>query len=610
MTKASTTDVLICGAGPAGLVLAIELARRGVGFRLIDKAGAPFSGSRGKGIQPRTLEVFEDLGVVDRIAAAGGRYPTQRVYRPDGTHEDEAMPGEVKAKPDGPYSVPLMIMQGRTEGVLRERLAELGHHPFYSHALVGFTQDAEGVTASVAGGAGEATIQARYLIGADGGRSIVRHVLATGFPGKTLGVRALVADLELSGLDRTVWHRFNDGDMARQMGLCPLAKSDLFQMQAPIPLEGEPDLSVAGLQAFMTARAPTGCNIVVQNVLWASSYAMSARLADSYRTGRVFLVGDAAHIHPPTGGQGLNTSVQDAYNLGWKLAAVLAGAPDALLDTYEAERRPIAAAMLDLSTSLLEAAKRGDMRRGRDVQQLDLAYPTSSLAFEAPERHGGVLAGDRSPDALLTGAGGQQVCLFDLLKGPHWTLIGYEANRTTQTPRRGLRIHAIGSHGDLIDTHNHFRDAYGLGCGDWVLIRPDGYIGAIVSAEHASALDDYLPKVGLDQRPEQVDDGWMWLTCDMLLGAEAERIGLISLVEEDGVLDARALAVASRLADGAQTAIRWTKIALNNWLKQSGPIFDTSLAMEFLGFSSPDLQEGLTSHQEKRKPSFPPDCAL
>lgn len=137
------------------------------------------------------------------------------------------------------------------------------------------------------------------------------------------------------------------------------------------------------------------------------------------------------------------------------------------------------------------------MRRGRDLQQLDLAYPTSSLSFEAPERQSGVLAGDRAPDAPLTGVGGQQLRLFDLLKGPSWTLIGYEADRTTQVPRRGLRIHAIGSHGDLIDTQGHFRDAYGIGHGDWVLVRPDGYIGAVVSAEHASALDDYLRRVGL-----------------------------------------------------------------------------------------------------------------
>ena len=184
MTNAFTTDLLICGAGPAGLVLATDLARRSVTFRLIDKAKTPFSGSRGKGIQPRTLEVFEDLGIVDRIAAVGGRYPTQRVYRPDGTHADEAMPADVKAKPDEPYSVPLMIMQGRTEGVLRERLAELGHHPAYGHALVGFTQDPEGVTASVVGAGGEETIRARYLIGADGGRSVVRHVLATEFPAR------------------------------------------------------------------------------------------------------------------------------------------------------------------------------------------------------------------------------------------------------------------------------------------------------------------------------------------------------------------------------------------------------------------------------------------
>jgi hypothetical protein len=121
--------------------------------------------------------------------------------------------------------------------------------------------------------------------------------------------------------------------------------------------------------------------VTVRRVAWASAYGMNARLADRYRVGRVLLMGDAAHIHPPTGGQGLNTSVQDAYNLGWKLAAVLAGAPDALLDTYEEERRPIAADMLGLATGLLDKAKQGDMKRGREVHQLDLNYRFSSLSL-------------------------------------------------------------------------------------------------------------------------------------------------------------------------------------------------------------------------------------
>ncbi|MGU3422791.1 FAD-dependent oxidoreductase [Methylobacterium sp. D54C] len=500
MTNLSSTDVLICGAGAAGLTLAIDLARRGISFHLVEKAQTPFGGSRGKGIQPRTLEVFEDLGFVDRIAAVGGHYPNQRTHSPDGSYADEAMFSEAKPTRDEPYCVPLMVMQGRTEQVMRERLAELGRQPHYGCALTNFDQDAEGVTANVIDQSDEHTIRARYLVGADGGRSFVRHALGTEFPGKTLGVRAVVADLHLSGLDRKIWHRFNEGDMARQLALCPLAGTELFQLQAPISAEGEPDLSVAGLQAFITARIATGFDVVVHDVQWASAYAMNARLADSYRTGRVFLIGDAAHIHPPTGGQGLNTSVQDAYNLGWKLAAVLAGAPDALLNTYEEERRPIAAEMLGLSTGLLEAAKRGDMRRGREVQQLDLAYSTSSLAFEAPARHRGILAGDRAPDAPLTGAAGQGVRVFDLLKGPHWTLIGYMTDCATPAPRHGLHIHRVSSHGDLIDTHGHFRKAYGIGEGAWVLVRPDGYIGAVVAADHLGELEGYLDQVGLTER--------------------------------------------------------------------------------------------------------------
>ncbi len=175
---------------------------------------------------------------------------------------------------------------------------------------------------------------------------------------------------------------------------------------------------------------------------------MNARLAARYRAGRVFLAGDAAHIHPPTGGQGLNTSVQDAYNLGWKLGAVLRGAPDALLDSYQEERRPVAAQMLGLATGLLEAAKQGSMRRGREVHQLDIGYPQSSLVLEKPARQGGVLAGDRAPDAPMRGAAGLPVRLFELFRGPHWTLLGYGVERLgAVTPRRGLRIHAVGPRG-------------------------------------------------------------------------------------------------------------------------------------------------------------------
>ena len=236
----------------------------------------------------------------------------------------------------------------------------------------------------------------------------------------------------------------------------------------------------------------------MRDVSWASIYTMNARLADRYRVGRAFLIGDAAHVHPPTGGQGLNTSIQDGYNLGWKLAAVLQGAPDALLATYEEERRSIAAEMLGLTTGLLEAAKRGSMQRGREVHQLDIGYPKSSLTLERPERSGGIHAGNRAPDAPIHGAAGLSSRLFELLQGPHWTLLGYGVDRLAGVaPRAGLHIHAVGPRGDFTDSAGHFQTAYGLVPGNWVLVRPDGYIGAIVSSENAPALETYLQNVGL-----------------------------------------------------------------------------------------------------------------
>lgn len=486
-----SADVLICGAGAAGLALAIDLARRGVRLRIIEKMPEPFRGSRGKGIQPRTQEIFEDLGILDRVVAHGGVYPPQREYQSDGSHVESNVVESCEPTPAEPYHIPLMLPQFLTERLMRERLSELGHGVEFGCELLGFEQDDTGVSARLGRKHSEEHIRARYLIGADGGRSFVRHALDIGFPGKTLGLRALVADVALSGLDRNAWHRFNAESMQTQVGVCPLAGTDLFQIQAAIPLEGDIDLSAAGLNTLVAERTGRK-DILIESVSWASAYNMQARLADRYRVGRVFLVGDAAHIHPPTGGQGLNTSVQDSYNLGWKLAAVIAGRSDALLDTYEEERRPIAAGVLGLSTNLLDAAKRGDIRRGRDVHQLDIGYHGGSLALENPPRTRGVRAGDRAPDAPVRGAGGQPTRLFDLFAGPHWTLLGFDVDRDCVRPRAGLRIHTFGNRGDLIDDRGHFMNAYAVSSGDWVLVRPDGYIGAVIASREIAVLEDYL----------------------------------------------------------------------------------------------------------------------
>ncbi|MBB3213078.1 2-polyprenyl-6-methoxyphenol hydroxylase-like FAD-dependent oxidoreductase [Herbaspirillum sp. Sphag1AN] len=494
-------DVLICGAGAAGLTLAIELARRGVAFRLIEKMESPFHGSRGKGIQPRSLEIFEDIGIVDRLLTIGEAYPVQRIYADDNSYTETDGINQSQVIPGEPYGNPLLIPQFLTERVMRERLLELGHRVEFGHALLAFEQDEQGVVVQLNSSEGTETVRARYLVGTDGGRSTVRAALGIAFIGKTLAVRAVVADVVLTGLSRDAWYRFHLESMESQLSLCPLFGTELFQLQAPVPMEGDVDLSAAGLNEMICKR--TGrTDIAVHAVSWASAYVMNARLAERYRVGNVFLAGDAAHIHPPTGGQGLNTSVQDAYNLGWKLAAVMHGAPATLLDSYEAERRPIAADMLGLSTTLLDAAKRGDMRRGRNVHQLDLGYPESPLSWQAiaqSDEHADQLqAGDRAPDALLYDAAGQAIRLFDAFRGVHWTLIRVGPECATVGPSAKLKVLRIDvSDGGLRDRDGAFRDIYALAPGNWVLVRPDGYIGAMFNDQHRERLGAYLAQAGV-----------------------------------------------------------------------------------------------------------------
>ncbi|GAA0900788.1 FAD-dependent monooxygenase [Pseudonocardia zijingensis] len=484
-----TPSVLVAGAGPTGLVLGIEMARRGVPVRVVDRAAAPAAGSRGDGLQPRTLEVFDDLGVLDAVLAAGVAPSHVRAYA-GGRYTGEKRMGELREPtPDVPYPNGHFLGQDRTEAILRARLTELGGRVEFATALEGFAQDADGVTATLAGPAGRETVRAAVLVGADGGASTVRRTLGIPFEGRTdESVRMLIGDVRVAGLDHTCGHMFTDEhDQRRGMFLSPLPGEDLFQFATPLENgTAEPEQIVHA--AFAEFCGLPG--VAIREVAWSTVWRPNVRLAARYRAGRVFLAGDAAHTHPPTGGQGLNTGVQDAYNLGWKLAAALAGRPDAdaLLDSYEAERRPVAAHVLGLSEELLRRHVEGAddaHERGPETQQLDIGYRGSPIVRDERARPGRLHAGDRAPDGPVVDAAGRPLRLFDLFRGPHATLLvfGDPAPGTVPADARVVLPAGRTATGTaVVDAQGFVAAAYDVPDGTAVLVRPDGYVGAIGDA--------------------------------------------------------------------------------------------------------------------------------
>ncbi|MFI9763076.1 FAD-dependent oxidoreductase [Streptomyces sp. NPDC051963] len=463
-----TVDVLIVGAGPTGLALGVDLARRGVFALVVERADRLFPGSRGKGIQPRTMEVFDDLGVLDAIRAAGGSYPVGMIWQNGRRVGEHQMFDPAEATEDSPYNAPWMVPQWRTQEILFARLTELGGRVEFGREVVSVEQNPAAVTAHFASGA---AVTARYLVAADGGRSAVRRALGIGMTGETVDPRpVLVADVRIAGLDRDNWHIFPPREGEDFLAICPLAGTDDFQLTAGFPEGTDPDLSLDGVRKIVADRSHLAPDDVTE-LRWASDFRPRAALADRFHEGRVFLAGDAAHVHSPAGGQGLNTSVQDAYNLGWKLGAVLRdGAPAGLLDTYEEERRANAADMLGLSTSV----HRGEVRRGAATRQLGLGYQGSSLTTETRQAPGPVRAGDRAPDGTLDG-----VRLFDAFRGPHWTLVAVDT--VAPDVPESVRVAGGGA-----------QEAYGTGL---FLVRPDGYVGW--AGEDAAGLAGYLTEVGL-----------------------------------------------------------------------------------------------------------------
>jgi hypothetical protein len=329
------------------------------------------------------------------------------------------------------------------------------------------------------------------LVGADGGRSTVRKRLAVPFAGETNeDITMLLADVRVDGLD----HDYGHGWMLNGQtffGFTPLAGADdtyvLTTAASGIPL------TLDGLQQRLESASGRN-DIRLRELTWSTSWRPNVRMVEQFRVGRVFLAGDAAHVHPPAGGQGLNTGVQDGYNLGWKLAAVLEGAPDELLDSYECERLPVAARVLGISTALLEKHLSGAddaFERGEETRQLDISYRLGPLTLDDGSSCV-VAAGDRAPDAPCSGRDGRPVRLFDCYAGPHWTLLQFASTAPT-LDRPDVQPYCVGS--ELVDTDHHIGDAYGVKDGAAVLVRPDGYIGAITSqpAELTSYADRVMP---------------------------------------------------------------------------------------------------------------------
>jgi len=500
--------VLVVGSGPTGLTLAIDLARRGTAVRIIDKAPEFPRTSRAKGPNPRSLEVLEDLGVLDEVLAAGTAPLPMRKYRGGVAIADAEPFAGRRPTPDAPYDRPHMMAQWRLEEVLRARLAEYGVRVELGAELVGLAEGEQSVTATLADGG---PIEAAYVAGCDGGHSAVRKLLGIPFEGRTDETQVMVCgDVVVEGLDRGFWHQWFDEDGA--VMLCPIPGTRSgwwFQAGPERDASGAPlPPSLAGFRRLFAQHTGLPADRLTEATL-LSTYRVNERMAARYRVGRVLLAGDAAHVHSIAGGLGMNTGIQDAYNLGWKLARVAAGlAGPALLDTYEEERLPVAAQVLDISAERLRATleairKPGgglDSAVGPGTDGLAGGYRWSSLAA-SPRATPRLRAGDRAPDApCLDAATGEPRRLFDVFAGPHFTLLGFGAGtagalRDAAAALDDLRAYGVDAGGPsgLTDHEGHARAAYGIGPDDdlLVLVRPDNHVGLIAEADDVKAVTAY-----------------------------------------------------------------------------------------------------------------------
>ncbi len=516
MIEESITDVLIVGAGPVGLTLACDLARRDVAYRIIDQEATYHTG-RAAGLSPRTQEIFEDLGLLAQLAAYNAPIPW-RFYDRDNQLVREINPAShpLPATPDVPYPGTLNVGQQEIETVLRERLASCGRRVELGCRLVNVKEHPDYVVASVQHEGTSEAIQARYLVGCDGGHSTVRKETGIPFEGETRPhAHSLAGVIRVSGLAPTCRHIWRDPESTFQLSLTPRIHDDTWVVIMNTRLDEVPTVSGETLQRLFDEyiRMP---GVRLHDPTWVSVYQENKRLADRYRSGRVLLAGDAAHVGLFFG---MQTGIQDAYNLGWKLAHVLSGAPDTLLDTYQEERLPIAqndlaaggvaTGVKTITNALLNQETGAEQKPAPAIPnaailtQLGLTYRESRLSRNLDETTG-IRAGDRAPDApCVFATSGEKVRFFDLFRGTHFTLLVFGDQPMPALPDvsfDSLCAYAVKqadsttaiSHHTLVECDGHASRAYGITGNAFILVRPDGYIGLTGGGRDFQSIKNYL----------------------------------------------------------------------------------------------------------------------
>ena len=336
---ASTADAVVCGAGPTGLMLGAELLRQGIAPLIVDLAPAPSPLSRAIVVHARTLEILEAHDLAAPLVAAG--VPLRRVHIR--SERRTVIDVGFDALPTR-YPFLLSVPQHATEALLADRIAALGGRVVRGVRVASFAQDADGVDVQLSDDDATWSVRARWLVGCDGAHSTVRRGLGLDFAGHAHADRLALADVRWEAdLPRDALSTFLD---AGALACFPLP-DDRWRLIALRTADGgeiDESIDLAGFAAIVLKR--TGIAVPPTDPTWIASFRTHTRGVDRYRIGRVLLAGDAAHIHSPFGGQGMNTGIQDAHNLGWKIALALRGAPEALVDSYERERHPIAAQVL------------------------------------------------------------------------------------------------------------------------------------------------------------------------------------------------------------------------------------------------------------------------